>query len=126
MSMGLNFYSCNHNCSQHVINLSYAAEESSLFECTCVYVRFFPARVYLTRNIFEKIIVDGYRAVGSLNTKMIASQPSNFCCCCCTLLISVNGETCKSAIKRPIKIRTHHVVRKHLTATVTDKKIVNK
>ena len=29
------------------------------------------------------------------------------------LLISVNGKTYKSAIKRPIKIRTHHVVRKH-------------
>ena len=29
------------------------------------------------------------------------------------LLISVSGKTYKSAIKRPIKIRTHHVVRKH-------------
>ena len=34
-------------------------------------------------------------------------------CGCCSLLISVNGKTYKSAIKRPIKIRTHHVVRKH-------------
>ena len=29
------------------------------------------------------------------------------------LLISVNGKTYKSAINRPIKIRTHHVVQKH-------------
>ena len=28
-------------------------------------------------------------------------------------MISVNDMTYKSAIKRPIKIRTHHVVRKH-------------
>ena len=28
-------------------------------------------------------------------------------------VISVNGKTYKSAIKRPIKIQTHHVVRKH-------------
>ena len=28
-------------------------------------------------------------------------------------MISVSGKTYKSAIKRPIKIRTHHVVRKH-------------
>ena len=34
-------------------------------------------------------------------------------CCCCSLLISVDGKIYKSAIKRPIKIRTHHVVRKH-------------
>ena len=32
---------------------------------------------------------------------------------CCFSLISVSGKTYKSAIKRPIKIRTHHVVRKH-------------
>ena len=52
---------------------------------------------------FKKIIVEGYRAVGSLNTKMIAFQSSDFCCCCCcSILVSVNGETCKSAIKRPI------------------------
>ena len=67
----------------------------------------------------NKIIVEGYRAVGSLNTKMIAFSLRT--CCCCSLLISVNGETYKSAIKRAIKIRTYHVVRKHLTATVTDK-----
>ena len=58
----------------------------------------------------KKIIVEGYRAVGSLNTKMVAFSLRTFCCC--SLLISV---------KRPIKIRTHHVVREHLTATVTDK-----
>ena len=74
----------------------------------------------------KKITVEGYRAVGSLNTKMIAFSLRAFCCCCSSLLISVNGETYKSAIKKPIKIRTHHVVRKHLTATVTDKKLINK
>ena len=37
---------------------------------------------------------------------------SNFLLCC-SLLISVDDKTYKSAIKRPIKIRTHHVVRKH-------------
>ena len=31
-----------------------------------------------------------------------------------SILISVNGKTYKSAIKRPVKIRTHHVVRKHM------------
>ena len=45
---------------------------------------------------------------------MIAFSLQTFCCCCrCSLLISVHGKTYKSAIKRPIKIRTHHVVRKH-------------
>ena len=68
----------------------------------------------------KKIIVEGYRAVGTLNTKTIDFSHRTFCCC--SLLISVNGETNKSAIKRPIKIRTHHVVWKHLTTTVTDKK----
>ena len=48
--------------------------------------------------------------MGSLNDSF---QSSNFCCSCCSLLISVNGKTYKSAIKRPIKMRTHHVVRKH-------------
>ena len=43
---------------------------------------------------------------------MIAFSLRTFCCCC-SLLISVNGKTYKSAIKSPIKIRTHHVVRKH-------------
>ena len=70
----------------------------------------------------KKITVEGYRAVGSLNTKMIAFSLRTFCCCCCSLLISVNDGTYKSTIKKPIKIRTHHVVRKHVTATVTDKK----
>ena len=76
----------------------------------------------------KKINVEGYRAVGSLlNTKMIAFSLRTFCCCfCCYLLISVNGETYKSAIKRLIKIQMHHVVRKHITATVTDKKFINK
>ena len=63
--------------------------------------------------------------MGSLNTKMIAFSFQTFCCCCCSLLISVNGETYKLAIKRLMKIRTHHVVQKHLTATVTDKKLIN-
>ena len=54
----------------------------------------------------KKIIVEGYRAVGSLHDR-------TFCCCCCSLLILDNGKTYKSAIKRPIKIQTHHVVRKH-------------
>ena len=50
--------------------------------------------------------------MGSLNDRF---QSSVFCCCCCccSLLISVNGKTYKSAIKRPIKIRTHHAVRNH-------------
>ena len=79
---------------------------------------------YDIRSIFKKIIVAGYRAVDSLNTKLKASSLQTFCCYCCySLLISVNGETYKSAIKRPIKIRTHHIVRKHLTTTVTDKKL---
>ena len=62
------------------------------------------------------MIVEGYRAVGSLNDSF---QSSNFfigtLCCGCCLLISVNGKTYKSAINCnwPIKIRTHHVVRKH-------------
>ena len=43
---------------------------------------------------------------------MIAFSLRTFCCYC-SLLISVNGKTFKSAIKRPIKTRTHHVVRKH-------------
>ena len=47
--------------------------------------------------------------MGSLDTKNDNFQSSNFFCC--SLLISVNGETYKSAIVRPIKIRTHHVVR---------------
>ena len=34
-------------------------------------------------------------------------------CCCCSLLVSVNGKSYKSAIKRRIKIRTLHDVRKH-------------
>ena len=45
--------------------------------------------------------------MGSLNDSFFER------CCCCSLLISVNGKTCKSAIKRPIKIRTQHVVLKH-------------
>ena len=74
----------------------------------------------------KKIIVEGYRAVGSLNTKLIAFSLRTICCCCCSLLILVNGETYKSAIKRPIKIQMHHVVRMYLTATVTEKKLINK
>ena len=43
---------------------------------------------------------------------MIAFSLRTFCCCCCcSLLISVNGKTSKSSIKRRSKIRTHHVVR---------------
>ena len=73
------------------------------------------------------MIVEGYRAVGSLNTKMIAFSLRTillvllFLLLLLFLLVSVNGETYKSTFKRPIKIRTHHVVRKHLTATVTNK-----
>ena len=40
----------------------------------------------------KKLIVEGYKAVGSLNTKMIAFSLRTFCCCC-SLWISVNGET---------------------------------
>ena len=48
--------------------------------------------------------------MGSLNDSF---QSSNFLLLCCSLLISASGKTYKSAIKRPIKIRTHHVVRKY-------------
>ena len=48
--------------------------------------------------------------MGSLNDSF---QSSNFLLLCYSLLISVSRKTYKSAIKRPIKIRTHHVVRKH-------------
>ena len=58
----------------------------------------------------KKTIVEGYRAVGSLNDSF---QSSNFLLLCCFLLISVSGKTYKSAIKRLIKIRTHHVKRKY-------------
>ena len=63
--------------------------------------------------------------MGSLKTEMIAFSVRTFLLLLLFLLISVNGETYKSAIKRPIKARPHHVVRKHLTATVTDKKLIN-
>ena len=60
----------------------------------------------------KNIIVEVYRAVSSLNDSF---QSSDFLLLLLLLflLISVNGKTYKSAIKRPIKIRTHHVVRKH-------------
>ena len=48
--------------------------------------------------------------MGSLNDSF---QSLNFLLLCCFLLISVRGKTYKSAIKRPIKIQPHHVVRKH-------------
>ena len=65
--------------------------------------------------------------MGSLNTKMIAFSLRTFCCYCCSLLISANDEKYKAAIKRPIKIRTHHVIQKHLIVKVTDNKtIINK
>ena len=49
--------------------------------------------------------------MGSLNDNF---QSSNILLLLfCSLLISVSGKIYKSAIKRPIKIRTHHVVRKH-------------
>ena len=35
----------------------------------------------------KKIIVEGYRAVGSLNTKMVAFSFRTFCCCSSSLLI---------------------------------------
>ena len=57
--------------------------------------------------------------MGSLNTKMIAFSLRTFSYC--SPLISVNGETYKSSIKRPSKIRTHHV-----TATVTDIELINR
>ena len=62
----------------------------------------------------KKIIVEGYGAVDSFNKKNESFQSSKFLLLLCSLLTSVNGETYKSAIKRSIKIRTHHVVRKHL------------
>ena len=43
---------------------------------------------------------------------MLAFSLRTFCCWC-ALLLSVNDKTCKSAIKRPIQIRTHYLVRKH-------------
>ena len=44
---------------------------------------------------------------------MIAFSLRTFCCRrCSSLSISVDGKTYKSAIKRPIKMRTHNV-RKH-------------
>ena len=46
--------------------------------------------------------------MGSLNDSF---QSSNFLLL--LFFISVSGKTYKSAIKRPIKIRTHRVVRKH-------------
>ena len=61
------------------------------------------------------IIGEGYKAVGSLNTKV---QSSNFLLLLLLFFIDI-GVNYKSAIKRPIKIRTHHVVWKHLTARVT-------
>ena len=67
-------------------------------------------KIFKQEVLFKKIIVEGYRAVASLNDSF---QPSYFLLLCCSLLISVSGKTYKSAIKRPIKIRTHHVVRKH-------------
>ena len=51
--------------------------------------------------------------MGSLNDSFQSSNFIGTLCCCCSLLISVNGKTYKSATHRPIKIRTHHVVRKH-------------
>ena len=54
----------------------------------------------------KKIIVEGYRAVHYLNDSL---QSSNFF----VVVVVLYGKTYKLAIKRPIKIRTHHVVRKH-------------
>ena len=54
----------------------------------------------------KKIIVEGYRAVDYLNDSL---QSSNFV----VVVVVLYGKTYKLAIKRPIKIRTHHVVRKH-------------
>ena len=51
--------------------------------------------------------------MGSFSLWIAFSLQTFCCCCCCSFLISVNGKTYKSAIKMPIKIRTHHVVRKH-------------
>ena len=37
---------------------------------------------YMQQEVsLKKIIVEGYRAVGSLNTKMIAFSLRTFCCC---------------------------------------------
>ena len=65
----------------------------------------------ITSSILKKIIVEGYRAVGSLKTKSIAFSLRTFLLF--FLLISASGETYNSAIKRPIKIRTHHALRHH-------------
>ena len=47
----------------------------------------------------KKITVEGYRAVGSINTKMIVFSLRNLCCCC-SLLISVNVETSSLTMKK--------------------------
>ena len=51
---------------------------------------------------------------------MIAVCLQTFCCCCCSLLISVDGKNFKSAIK----IRTHHVVRKHAHRLTNGRQVV--
>ena len=58
--------------------------------------------------------------MGSLNDSF---QSSNFLL---LLLFFINfgqGKTYKSAIKKPIKIRTHHVVRSIRTGSLTDVKL---
>ena len=40
------------------------------------------------------------------------------------VVLSVNGITYKSAINRPIKIRTHHVVRKHTHRLTNGRRVV--
>ena len=49
-------------------------------------------------------------------------QFPNFLLLCCSLWISVSGKTYKTDIKRPIKIRKHHVVQSKRTGLQTDVK----
>ena len=51
--------------------------------------------------------------MGSLNYSF---KSSNFLLLLLFFIDFGHGKTDKSAIKRPIKIRTHHVVRKHFTS----------
>ena len=63
----------------------------------------FPRNVFdeiwdLIESVSEGFPTYSYRAVGSLNTKMIAFSLRTFCFCFSSLLISVHGETYKTAI----------------------------
>ena len=68
--------------------------------------------------ILNKKYVEGYRAVGTLHD---SSLSSDFLLLLLFFIDSVDG---KSTIKRPIKIQTHFVVRKHAhTGSKTDVKL---